>query len=117
MPIRIEEARTPKGQRMMRANVSGFVTLADAQSMGNLLQPGQPFHGGLVLTINDKSTEYHPDARRHFPTFRGSYQRHAAVVTGVLVRAAINFMVRVTGGDDSMKIFSTEAEAIDWLDS
>jgi hypothetical protein len=52
MPIRIEEARTPKGQRMMLAKVSGFVTLADAQAMGNLLQPGQPYHGGLVLTIN-----------------------------------------------------------------
>lgn len=117
MPISIEEGKTPKGQRMMLAKVSAHVSLSDAEGMGNLLKPGQPFHGALVLCLVDKSTDYHPDARRHFNTFNGNYQRMATVVNSVLVRSAINFMVRVTGIGATFKMFTTEAEALRWLDA
>lgn len=117
MPIQVQEAKTPKGQRMMLAKVSGAVSLADAEAMGNQLKPGQPFHQALVLSIVDKSTDYHPDARRHFQTFNGNFQKMATVVSSVLLRAAINFMARVGGVGGKMKMFSTEAEAVAWLDS
>lgn len=40
MPIQIEEAKTPKGRRMMLAKVSGHVSMADAEAMG--AAPAQP---------------------------------------------------------------------------
>ena len=117
MPIQIEEAKTPKGRRMMLAKVSGHVSMADAEAMGKLLQPGQPYHQALILSIMDKSTDYHPDARRHFQTFNNNYDRIATVVSSVLVRAAINFMAKVGGTGDRMQMFSTESDAVAWLDS
>ncbi len=117
MPIQVEESKTPKGRRMMLAKVSGLVSMADAEAMGQLLQPGQPYHHALVLSIVDKSTDYHPDARRHFKTFNGNFDRMATVVSSVLLRAAINFMMKVGGSGDRMQMFSTEAEAVSWLDS
>ena len=116
MPILTEEGKTPEGKRIMLAKVSGHVTLADAQAMGDLLKPGNLFHGAKVLCLVDKSTDYHPDARRHFSTFNGNFSKMATVVTSVLVRAAINFMMRVTGSGREMQMFTTEAEAVKWLD-
>lgn len=100
----------------MVSKVSGQVSLADAEAMGNLLKPGQPFHHAKVLCIVDKSTDYHADARRHFKTFTGNYAKMATVVSSSLVRATINFMVRIIGTGDAMKLFNTEAEALAWLD-
>jgi hypothetical protein len=116
MPIQIEEAKTPKGRRMMLAKVTGHVSMADAEAMGKLLQPGQPYHRALILSIVDKSTDYHPDARRHFQTFNNNFDRMATVVSSVLLRAAINFMAKVGGTGDRMQMFATEADAVSWLD-
>ncbi len=116
MPICTEEGKTPKGKRMMKAQVNGLVSLADAQAMGDQLKPGNPYHRALVLCVVDKSTEYHPDARRHFSTFNGNFAKMATVVTSVLVRAAINFMARVTGSGQAMRLFTNETEALAWLD-
>lgn len=116
MPIQIEDAKTPKGQRLMLAKVHGHVSLADAEGMGNLLKPGQPYHQALVLSIVDKSTDYHPDARRHFATYNGNYRLLATVVSSQLLRAAINFMMRLAPSRHAMRMFNSEAEALAWLD-
>lgn len=116
MPIVTEEGKTPKGKRMLLAKVSGHVSLAEATAMGDLLKPGNPFHGALVFCVVDKTTDYHPDARRHFNTFNGNYSKMATVVTSAMLRAAINFMIRVTGTSATVQMFTTESDAIAWLD-
>jgi hypothetical protein len=116
MPIRIEEGKTPKGQRCMRALVSGHVSLTDAQEMGELLKPGHPYHQSLVISIVDKSTDYSPESRKYFGSLNGNYKRMASVVTSGVLRAAINFMMRITGAPDNLRMFNTEAEAYAWLD-
>ncbi len=116
MPIQIEEGKTPKGQRMMLARVSGHVTLQDAESMGDQLKPGQPYNQSLLLCLVDSTADYHPEARRHFSSFNGNYKRLATVVTSPLVRAAINFMLRVTGKTAEVRMFTTEGPALAWLD-
>lgn len=116
MPIRIEEGKTPTGKRMMVARVSGTVTYEDAAAMGDQLKPGQPYHNTRLLNLVDKGTEYHPEARRHFHTFNGNYAKMAVVVTSPLVRAAINFMLRVTNQKLPFQMFTSEPEALAWLD-
>lgn len=116
MPIQTEETQTPKGHLCMRARVSGHVSLADAQNMGAQLQPGQRFHQGRVLSIVEKGTDYSPDARKYFPTLNGNYARLAVVVTNALLRATINFLTRLSITPDFFRLFSTEAEAMAWLD-
>jgi len=116
MPIQIEEAKTPKGRRMMLARVSGHVSMADAEAMGKLLHPGQPYHQALVLSIIDKSTDYHPEARRHFQTANNNFDRMATVVSCVILLTAINFMAKAGETGDRRKMFVTEADAVAWLD-
>lgn len=115
MPIQVSESKTPAGHRLMRCNVSGHVSLADAQAMGDQMKTGQPFHKSLVLCVVDKSTDYSPESRKHFGTMQGSYQAMGTVVGSAILRAAINFMTRVTGGKD-FRMFNSEAEALAWLD-
>lgn len=116
MPIQTQEGKTPKGQRCMRALVNGHVSLADSQAMGEQLQPGQPYHQALVLCLVEKGTQYSPESRKYFGTLRGTYMRMATVVTNPVLRASINFMVRLVGDDKNFRMFSTEAEAMLWLD-
>lgn len=116
MPIEIEDGKTPAGKSMMVARVSGVVTLKDADKMGALLQAGQRYKDGLVLSLVEKNVEYEPAARRHFQTFNGHYKKLAVVVTSPLVRSAINFMVRLTGKKIPFQMFTDEAEALAWLD-
>ncbi len=117
MPIKIEEGKSPKGTRLMVARVQGNVTLAEAEAMGKLLQPGQAFEQATVLSIVASDTVYEPAARRHFQSFNGHFRKMGTVVTNPLVRAAINFMLHVTGRRNAMKLFNTEAEALAWLDA
>ena len=115
MPIQVSEAKTKAGNRLMRCVVSGHVSLADAEAMGNQLKAGQAFHKCLVLCVVEKSTDYSPESRKHFGTMQGNYQAMGTVVSSAILRAAINFMTRVTGGLD-FRMFNGEAEALAWLD-
>lgn len=117
MPITINEGKTPAGHLCMVARVSGHVTLAEAQAMGAQLKPGQPYHQARVVCLVDKSTEYSPDSRRFFETMRGDYKRMASVVHSPVLRASINFMLRVMGQVNDFRMFSSEAEAMTWLDA
>lgn len=117
MPIKIQEGTTPQGRRLMRAQVSGSVTLDDAQGMGAHLKEGQPFHKALVLCLVEKGTEYTPDSRKYFSTMRGTFKRMATVVESPVLRAMINFMHRLAGNAADFRMFKNESEALLWLDA
>ncbi|MDC0717640.1 DUF7793 family protein [Nannocystis bainbridge] len=116
MPLRFEEARTPKGAPLLIIHSSGHVALSDAEAFGALVGPGGPNHRWRVLLLTEKGIEYAPDARKYFPTTQGNYLAIAAVVTNPIVRAAINVMIRLAGGARDFRSFSAEAEALAWLD-
>lgn len=116
MPILIEEGKTKKGQRLMLTRSTGKVSLADAEAMGDLIKPGQPYHGSLILNRVDNDVDYHPEARRYFQSMNGNFKRLAVVMSSTVVRAMINFMMRVTGKAIAMRLFNSEAEALAWLD-
>jgi hypothetical protein len=117
MPIQIQEGKTPKGQKYMVARVSGHVSLAEAEAMGAQMEPGQPFAGVLVLNLVEKDTQYSPESRKYFTSMKGKYKRMATVVQSAIVRAAINFALRVSGGADEFRMFKSEPEAMAWLDA
>lgn len=116
MPFAIEERKTPKGQPVLVNRAMGYVSLKDAQDLGELLKPGQPHHQGLVLSIVDSDVTYNPEARRFFKTYNGNYKRMSIVVTSVVMRATINFMSRVAGNLATYRMFNDEKEALAWLD-
>ena len=73
--------------------------------------------GARVVCLVDKSTDYSPDSRKFFETMRGDYKRMASVVHSPVLRASINFMLRVMGHVNDFRMFSSEAEAMTWLDA
>ena len=86
MPFAIDERKTPKGQPVLVNRAMGYVSLEDAQDLGELLKPGQPHHQGLVLSFVDSDVTYNPEARRFFKTYNGNYKRMSIVVTSVVMR-------------------------------
>lgn len=116
MPIQIQAGKTPKGRPLMRAVVSGHVSLADAEGLGAQLKPGQPFHQYLVLCTVQKGTEYTPESRNHFRTLLGSFKRMATIVDSAILRAMINIMHRLFGSASDFRMFNSEADALAWLD-
>lgn len=117
MPLQLEDGTTPAGHPCLIAKASGYVTLAEAQAMGPLLEKGARYHQQRVLSPVAKGTEYSPEARKYFPNLNPNLFALAAVVTSPLVRAAINLMLRFTGKGVRFRMFTTEAEAMAWLDS
>lgn len=118
MPFRYEEAKTPKGAPLLLIYAAGEVSLEDAQSLGALIGPDGPNHRWRVLSIVEKGTEYSHAARKYFPSLNQQhYGALAAVVTSPVVRAAINMMMRLSGQAPDLRLFSSEDEALAWLDS
>lgn len=117
MAVRYEESKTPRGNALLKMYVSGTCDLADARTMLDYIDVGKRYHHGLVAVFVAAGTEYTPDARKFFPKTQGMHKAMASIVTSALVRAAINLMLRVSGGDRSFKMFSDEAAALTWLDA
>lgn len=117
MPFRFEDGTTPAGRPCLLVDVSGHVSLADAESLGAHVQPGARYHNQRVLTRVARGTEYSPESRKYFPTMNDKYVALAAVVTSPIVRAAINLMVRLTRNANRFRMFNDEAEAMAWLDA
>ncbi|PRP94443.1 STAS/SEC14 domain-containing protein [Enhygromyxa salina] len=118
MPFVFSDATTPSGNPYLRIETSGHVTLADGHAFAALIAPGAPHHRGLVLSQVAKGTEYSPDVRRYFPTLNEHFAALAVVVTSPIVRAAINLMLRFTrSGDAVLRMFTSEREALAWLES
>jgi hypothetical protein len=117
MPFRFEEATTPGGAPMLKLITTGRVELADAEAFGARVAAGGPNHRWRVLIIAEKDVEYSPASRKYFPTTQGLYLGIATVVQSAIVRAAINMMIRLSGGARDFRIFSDQAAALEWLDS
>ncbi|MCY1056597.1 STAS/SEC14 domain-containing protein [Nannocystis sp. SCPEA4] len=115
MPFFFEEAVTPQGKPLLRIHAREECTLADAEALGARLDG--PNKRWLVLSIVDRGTEYAPAARKYFPSLQNKYGALAAVVTSPVVRAAINMMMRLTGQAPNLRLFTTEDEAMAWLEA
>jgi hypothetical protein len=100
----------------MRAHVSGHVSLAEAQAMDAMMDPGQPYHQALIFNLVAKGTDYSPDSRKCFTAMKGKYKRMATVVPNAIIRATINFMLRLTGAAADFRLFENEAAAMAFLD-
>ncbi|MDC0722277.1 STAS/SEC14 domain-containing protein [Nannocystis bainbridge] len=116
MPFVFAEATTPQGKPLLRIHVRDEVTITDAEALGARIEDDGPNHRWRILSVVEKGTEYSPAARRYFPNLQPKYGAIAVAVTSPIVRAAINMMMRLTGQAPNLRLFSSEAEALAWLD-
>lgn len=117
MPLTVQPAQSSTGTPYLRCLVNGHVSLADAEVFGDALKPGGPHHKALVLCIVANGTKYSAESRHYFPTTAPYFQALATVVTSVVVKAAINFITRVSRNSGNFRMFNDEAEAMRWLEA
>jgi hypothetical protein len=119
MPIVAREDQTPGGRHVIRCQVSGHVSGADAlalleQSKELVKKAGTK--GDLLCNVAS-GTDYSPESRRIFTKdFTPYTRRTSVVVTSKIVRAAINFMMRMSQRNTELQCFDDEPAAIAWLD-
>jgi hypothetical protein len=118
MPIQFSEHTTESGMRYLRSDVSGHVDLDDAKAFEAYIKRPE-WHRGLALSVVQKGTEYAPDARKLFNSMTEDITALATVVTSPIVRAAINLMMSIgkIRGKSPLRMFTSEAEALAWLES
>ena len=117
MPYEISMFTLPCGVRAARVKITGVFEGHEARSaMGNW-SPGGPLHGvpGLVLTQEVQAAT--SEARSIFGGWKetSATEWFAVVVTSPILRVTGNFILRVSKST-RRKMFTTEAEAIRWLD-
>jgi hypothetical protein len=117
MPFRFEHRISESGLRYLRADTWGDVTLADGRALEAHLLPGGEYHLGYVISVVAKGTEYSPEVRKFFPSLDDKLGAIAAVVTSPIVRAGINTMLRIGGNSSSLRMFTSEVEALVWLET
>jgi hypothetical protein len=118
MPFQFDEATSAKGMRYLIVDAFGPVGIDDGRALEARLLPGQPHHGGFVLSRVAKGTEYSPEVRKFFFTLHDKHTALAALVTSPIVRAAINMMMRFSGTQGAvLKMFTSEDEAVAWLET
>jgi hypothetical protein len=119
MPIVSQEDKTPGGRHVIRCQVSGHVSGQDALKLLEEARTQAKRNGtkGHLLCNVAPGTDYSPESRRSFTNdFEDSTRKVAAVVSSKIVRAAINFMTRLTTQKTPTRCFDDEASAMVWLD-
>lgn len=120
MPIVAHEDRTKGGKHVVRCQVSGHVSGEDATALlekAKALAARIGTRGNLLCNIA-AGTDYSPESRRIFTKeFLPYTHRTAAVVTSKIVRAAINFMMRMSQRNTELQVFDDEESAMTWIDS
>lgn len=120
MPIVAREDQTKGGRHVIRCEVNGHVSGADALALLEQAKELAKRIGGKgdLLSIVAAGTDYSPESRRIFTKdFLPYTRRTSVVVTSKIVRAAINFMMRMSQRNTELQCFDDEDSAIKWLDS
>jgi len=120
MPIVAREDQTKGGRYVVRCQVSGHVSGADARALNEQSKALATRIGtrGHLLCNVAAGTDYSPESRRIFTKdFEVCTHRTAVVVTSKIVRAAINFMMRMSPGKTELRCFDDEDSAMAWIDS
>lgn len=120
MPIVAREDKTKGGMYVIRCQVSGHVSGDDARGLleqSKALSERIGKKGDLLCNVA-AGTDYSPESRRIFTKdFTPYTRRTSVVVTSKLVRAAINFMMRMSQRNTELQCFDDEASAMQWLDT
>jgi hypothetical protein len=119
MPYDVTTISLPCGTLAVRADGSGVITEDDANKLIALIRRGGPNFGMPMLVLTQRISEMSAEARRllSHPTSTGVEAMWCAVVVAAsVIRVTVNFITRTTGGGDSLKMFSSEPDAIAWLD-
>lgn len=117
MPYDITTFHLPGGTRCSRVVGTGHISKVDVDYLADHILPGKPLNGVPMLCLTQEMKGLSPEARKLFSGSGGP--RHlvpwcAVVVTNPVIRVTMNFILRI-GKSDTLRLFTSETEAIQWL--
>jgi hypothetical protein len=118
MPYETTLFQLPCGAQACRLEVSGELALEETREILQTLVSGGRLFGMPLLILSQKLDSITSDARAAIAE-AGRHQAErweAAVVTSTVIRVIVNFIMRIQGRKKT-KLFTTEAEALQWLDA
>lgn len=120
MPMEKSIRKTKSGREVYCGLNRGQVTAADIEVVERDIKPGGPYENWPLLFIQDRSVEITPGARAAIkrmnnPDSTGTKLLSAVVIGSPILRMVTSLMVRLSGHEE-MEIFSSEEDALDWLD-
>ena len=117
MPSQLQRDTTPAGVPIVRLSSTGLIQAAEAADLMKEISPGGQHHGLPMLVISGDGVEVTAEARRVFTQRVGDEEGPptAIVSSSMVMRVTINFIGRVNG-NANMRLFSSEPEAVQWLD-
>jgi hypothetical protein len=118
MPIAVKGAKTPKGHEYVHMICSGDISGPDAEGVLAKMAPGQELAGRGIMSVIEPGAKYSPEARNVFTRNNGSENGNpvAIVVTNAPVRVMLSFIIRLSSAAKHTRFFSTEADALAFLD-
>jgi hypothetical protein len=118
MPYVVSVRTLPSGPRYLHVVGSGVINKTDAEYLLSFVGEAGSMAGVPFLVMAEKMESVSPEARSRFNG--GDPQAAKAwsgiVVTNPVARVITRFMLRFKNRSQKVKIFSTEAEALRWLD-
>ena len=117
MPLTIEEVKTPSGLVSMRSTVSGVLTPEEAHRYVAAYAEDGPYHGMPNCGVLSPGCEIPAESRKILAGLKPHFWKVASVVVPNMgLRMVATFMVKIIG-NKSIRIFSTEQEALGWMDT
>ncbi|MBL9039120.1 MAG: hypothetical protein JNG84_11430 [Archangium sp.] len=117
MPIAYETKTLPTGLRAAVLTSTGSLDATDARDYASRMGPSAPDFELPVLMLSRGSLDISPEARSIFTskTIADRPGRMAIVIDSVPVRVLVNFLMRMSKGNDRVRLFHDEAGAVAWL--
>jgi len=118
MPIIATPIQLPSGARCVRLECRGDITKEEAEALSKEIGVGGPLSGIPILSLSQGVVSVSAEARQVFARHRDLNAQAnwtAVVVASPLMRVTANFLMRVNKVK-RQRLFSTEAEAVQWLE-
>jgi len=118
MPITFAVSQLPSGARCVRLECRGAITKEEAEALSKEIGIGGPLYGIPILSLTQGVVSVSAEARQVFARHRDLGVQPdwtAVVVASALMRVTANFLMRVNKVK-KQRLFSTEAEAVQWLE-
>lgn len=122
MVVKYVEIKGPRGFDIVKTESTGDGRPEDAVEMAKLFGAGGRYEDRALLIITDPHKTPTAETRRAYvEARRRSPVTTALVVKSLTLRVAVNFVIRAAGSvsrsEKEAMCFSTEEEAIDWLEA
>jgi hypothetical protein len=118
VPHETTSLQLPCGARIRRIELSGTLSREEVGALVEQMRPGGDLHGMPLLVLLQGVDSFPWDARSTAGQAEraGAERWEAVVVTNPVLRVTVNFILRIQRMKKT-KLFSGEAEALQWLDA